>query len=102
MWIIVAERIRDWQAERPDAAGPLGRWLTTARAAAWRDIGEVRRDFPHADTVTVRSGSTVTVFNVGGNKYRLIVALHYDRQRAYMLRFLTHAEYDKDFWKDQL
>ncbi len=41
----------------------------------------------------------VIVFNLGGTKYRLITALHYDRGIAYILRFLTHADYSKARWK---
>jgi mRNA interferase HigB len=44
----------------------------------------------------------VIVFNVCGNRYRLIVAMHFNSQMAYTLRFLTHAEYDRDDWKDEL
>jgi mRNA interferase HigB len=40
--------------------------------------------------------------NIGGNKYRLIAAIHYNRQRVYVLRLLTHAEYGKNLWKDTL
>jgi mRNA interferase HigB len=50
----------------------------------------------------VASGSTVTVFNVCGNKYRLVAAIHYDRQRVYILRLLRRAEYSKDLWKKKL
>jgi mRNA interferase HigB len=42
------------------------------------------------------------VFNVCGNTYRLVVALHFNTQMALTLRFLTHAEYSKDRWKDDL
>lgn len=42
------------------------------------------------------------VFNIGGNKYRLIAAIHFNRQIIFVLRFLTHAEYDKNIWKEQL
>jgi mRNA interferase HigB len=58
--------------------------------------------YPGADPVEVASGRQVIVFNVCGNTYRLIVALHFDRQWAYTLRFLTHAEYSKNRWKDEL
>jgi mRNA interferase HigB len=44
----------------------------------------------------------MTVFNICGNKYRLIAAIHYNRQRAYVLRLLRHAEYSKNLWKDRL
>jgi mRNA interferase HigB len=50
----------------------------------------------------VGSGKSAVVFNVCGNTYRLIVAIHFDRQIAYTLRFLTHAEYSKDSWKNEL
>jgi mRNA interferase HigB len=52
--------------------------------------------------VTVSSGRSVTVFNIRGNDYRLVAAIHYNTQRVYALRVLTHAEYDRDRWKDQL
>jgi mRNA interferase HigB len=42
------------------------------------------------------------VFNICGNKYRLICAMHFNTGKVFLLRFLTHAEYDKDQWKDQL
>ncbi len=47
-------------------------------------------------------GSPLQVFNVCGNNYRLICAIHYDTGKVFLLRFLTHAEYDKDRWKTEL
>lgn len=44
----------------------------------------------------------MTVFDIGGNKYRLVTAIHYNRQLIYVLRIMTHAEYDKEKWKEQL
>jgi mRNA interferase HigB len=58
--------------------------------------------FPHADAVIVESGKPVTVFNIAGNKFRLITAIHYNRQVIYTLRVMTHGEYSKDKWKVQL
>jgi mRNA interferase HigB len=52
--------------------------------------------------VTVGSGNIVTVFNICGNKYRLIAAIHFNRQRVYVLQLLRHAEYSREFWKEQL
>jgi mRNA interferase HigB len=68
----------------------------------WRNLVETRRTFPHADEVVVGSGRPVTVFNIAGNNYRLITAIHYDRQRVFVLGFLTLAEYDRDAWKQRL
>jgi mRNA interferase HigB len=86
----------------PDAREPLQDWYDIAKRARWRSIAEVRRLFPHADAATVKSGGIVTIFNVRGNRYRLIVAIHYNRQQVFMLRFLTHAEYNKNRWIEQL
>lgn len=86
----------------PDAATALQAWYGVARKATWKSLQDVRRVYPHADLVSVGSGNKVTVFNVGGNKYRLIAAIHYNAQRLYVLRLLTHAEYSRGFWKDAL
>ena len=55
---------------------------------------DVRRAFPHADQVDRR-----TVFNIGGNNYRLIARISYLTQQVFVLAILTHAEYDKEKWK---
>lgn len=72
------------------------------KSAAWRNLAAVRRSYPSSDLVLVTSQKPVIVFNVCGNTYRLIAAIHFDRQTVYTLRFLTHAEYSKDTWKDEL
>lgn len=77
-------------------------WRTVIRAASWRNLVEVRRTYPDTDSVKVSSGRQVVVFNVRRNNYRLIVAMHFNRQIVYLLRFLTHAEYSKDRWKETL
>lgn len=102
MNVITRKRIVDFARRHTDAAGPLELWYRTARHARWRDLSEVRATFPHADPVTLPSGNVVTVFNIGGNKYRLITALHYNRQRIYILLLMTHAEYSKQAWKRSL
>ena|SRR5439155_19313976 len=102
MRIISCKRVRESAQRYPDAAEPLEKWYRLLREAEWENLQDVRRVYPHADAVTVASGNTVTVFNICGNKYRLIAAIHYNRQRVYVLRLLRHAEYSKDFWKDRL
>lgn len=67
----------------------------------WNNLAETRQAFPHADEVTTNLGNTVTVFSVGGGKFRLITAIHYRGGRVYVRELLTHAEYDKDAWKDR-
>lgn len=102
MRIIARKRLHEFAEQYPDAAEPLEKWYRLFRAAEWENLQDVRRFYPHADMVAVASGNTVTVFNIGGNKYRLIAAIHYNRQRVYVLRLLTHAEYSKNLWKDTL
>lgn len=84
------------------AARHLEVWRKTVRAAAWRNLVDVRRSYPDTDAVKVRSGRTVLIFNIRRNDYRLIAAIHYNRQIVYTLRFMTHAEYSKDRWKETL
>ena len=50
-------------------------WHKVAIHASWRNLSEVREQFPHADPVAVKSGAVVTVFNIAGNKYRLITRI---------------------------
>jgi mRNA interferase HigB len=102
MRVITRKRLREFAQRYPDVSEPLQKWCRFFREAEWENLQDVRRVYPHADAVTVASGNSVTVFNICGNKYRLIAAIHYNRQRVYVLRLLRHAEYSKEFWKDRL
>jgi mRNA interferase HigB len=102
MRIIAWSLLAEFGRRHPDATEPLQRWYRIARRAEWTCLADVRQHFPHADLVTVASGKPVTVFNVAGNKYRLVTAIHYNRQTVYTLRIMTHAEYSRARWKDQL
>jgi len=102
MNVITRKRIRDFAERHADAATALESWYRVARKAKWRNLAELRLIYPNADLATVASENKVTVFNVGGNKYRLIAAVHYKAQRLYVLRILTHAQYDKGDWKAAL
>ncbi len=102
MRIIKPKRLREFAEKYPKVAEPLEKWYQLVRHAEWNSLQDARCVFPHADAVTVESGRIVTVFNISGNKYRLIVAIHYNTQCVYVLGLLTHAEYDKKFWKGSL
>jgi mRNA interferase HigB len=88
--------------KHPPAARHLDVWRKTVKAATWRNLVDVRRSYPDTDSVKVRSGRTVLIFNIRRNDYRLIAAAHFNRQIIYTLRFMTHAEYSKDRWKETL
>ena len=102
MRVISYKPIRDFSARHPDARGPLDRWFEKVENAHWDSIRDVRLLFAHADAVVVASGRTAVVFNIGGNKYRLIAAIHYDRRQVFLLRIMTHSEYNDSSWKDGL
>jgi mRNA interferase HigB len=94
--------MRDYARRHPAARVALTAWVQIVRQANWQSIRDVRHVFPNADAVMVKSERTATMFNICGNNYRLIVAIHYNRQLVFVLRFLTHAEYDRDTWKETL
>jgi mRNA interferase HigB len=99
--IIKKSTVRGFWRTHPDARPFLECWLLIVHSADWQNLADVRRSYPHADAVKVASGNTVTVFNVAGNKYRLIVSIKYNFRMVYIRDFLTHATYSKDAWKER-
>jgi mRNA interferase HigB len=102
MRVISIKTLRDFWRVHREAQNPLRDWFEIVEAVQWRNFMDVRRTFAHADTAVVRSGNTVTIFDVGGNKYRLIASIHYNTGVVYAMMVLTHKEYDNQKWKDQL
>jgi len=84
-------------ARHADAKSALQVWFDTAVEAEWWNIEDVRKSFPATDMV-----DDLAIFNIRGNKYRLIVRMVFQYQRIYVKEFLTHAEYDKGRWKKWL
>ena len=101
MRVIKPATVAAYWAKHRDAEPALSRWLAITLAADWKSIDDVRRSFPHADAVKTASGATVTVFNIKGNAYRLIVAIHYRRAIVFIRDFMTHSEYSKESWKER-
>jgi mRNA interferase HigB len=84
------------------AAVQLDSWYRTAKSAVWENLEEVRQTYPHADGVPVGQGKekrVYTVFNIGGNNFRLITETFYEDQTVLIRHVLTHAEYDREDWK---
>ena len=100
MRVISPKPLRDFWEQYPDAEVSLRLWYKTAIHAEWNSLQDVRCDYPHADGVRTGGGDTLTVFNIGGNKYRLIVRIRYDYQLVNVRCVLTHAEYDEGNWKE--
>jgi len=82
-----------WE-QHPDARPSLESWYAIVRGAGWQNPAELKAVYRTADLVGRR-----TVFNIAGNKYRLIARVNYVSQRVFVLYILTHAEYDRGVWK---
>jgi mRNA interferase HigB len=100
--LIKPSTLRQWSRRFADPETALTVWQTLIEAGDFPHFTALRQVFPAANQVTVESGRTVTVFNLRRNRYRLVAAVHYNRSLVYALRFLTHADYSKDRWKDDL
>jgi mRNA interferase HigB len=92
--IITRRRLIEFARAHPDARAPLYHWFAIVRKTAYGSFAGLRITFPSADQV-----GRFTVFNIGGNKFRLITAIHYNRQKVYVRHVLTHAEYDRGAWR---
>lgn len=102
MNIITKRRILDYAKRHPNASTNLAAWINVTSSAHWQSIADVRKIFPHADLATAHSSRTVTIFNIAGNHHRLITAIHYNTRSIFILKILTHADYSKDRWKNDL
>jgi mRNA interferase HigB len=89
MHVITRSRLQEFWRRYPDAERPLRTWLAIMRMKRYTGPHEVRQDFASASFL----GRWRTVFNIGGNKYRLIVDMRYDLGRVYIRSVLTHEEY---------
>jgi len=78
-----------------DCVEQITEWYRIASHNDWSNIVEVRAVYPSANLV-----GNKTVFNIKGNRYRLIVHINYRAKIIFIKRLLTHAEYDKGTWKD--
>lgn len=92
--VITRRALKEFAAKHKTAEKPLDSWYAIAKKATWQNIADVRANYPQADAV-----GKCTVFNIGGNKYRLIVKIEYKLQTIYIKYVLTHSEYDQEEWK---
>lgn len=91
MRVIALKRLRDhWERPgRGDSEQPLKSWYAIAKDASWAHFAEVKEQFRNASAVGER-----VVFNIGGNKYRLVTYINYEFQVIYVRFVGTHREYD--------
>jgi mRNA interferase HigB len=94
MHVIAKPALVAFWTRHPDAERPLTAWHALMRANDFTSFARLKATFGSVDHV-----DGLTVFDIGGNKYRLIVVIHYNRGKVYIRHVLTHAEYDKGGWK---
>lgn len=88
------EKLAEFARKFDDAKGALQSWETAVDAASWQNPAELKKTFASASCVEKK-----TVFNIGGNKYRLISRINYDLQTVLVTHVLTRKAYDKGRWK---
>lgn len=95
MHVISRKRLNEFAKTYPNSKTSLAYWYELMKRNNFSGFIELRGIFPSADQV-----GKLTVFNIGGNKVRLIAAIHYNRRKVYVRSVLTHAEYDEERWKE--
>lgn len=95
MHVISRKILRDFCERHADSGEVLFSWYRVASKAQWESLVEVQAIYSKVEAV-----GNFTVFNIKGNTYRLIADINYIKQRIYIKYILTHAEYDKEQWKN--
>lgn len=91
MRVIAKRTLREFWERHPNARGPLEAWHAEAQAADWAGPQDIKAQFAAASFV----GGNRVVFNIGGNKYRLVVQVNYPYRVVYIRFIGTHADYDR-------
>ncbi|PIP44274.1 MAG: addiction module toxin RelE [Deltaproteobacteria bacterium CG23_combo_of_CG06-09_8_20_14_all_60_8] len=90
MRIIALSTLRLFWKKHPDAEMPLRNWYAETSRAHWRTPADIKAAYRSASF----TANNRVVFNVKGNAYRLVVAVHYDRGQMYVRFVGTHCQYD--------
>jgi mRNA interferase HigB len=93
--VVSHKAIRAFCEEHPPARTALDHWYRVAKRANWSSFAEVKQSFNTADFVTPH-----LVFDIGGNKYRLIAEINFTRTVLFIRGIMTHKEYMKGTWKE--
>lgn len=91
MRIITFAAIRDFSEKHADAEFPLRNWYSKTKKADWSSLGDMKKDFNNVDYI----GNDRYVFNIKGNKHRLVAIIIFTIKKVYIRFIGTHIEYDK-------
>jgi mRNA interferase HigB len=92
--IVSHKAIRLFCEDHPHARASMDHWYRVAKRAAWASFADVKQSFNTANFVAPH-----VVFDIGGNKYRLIAEMSFARRVLFIRRIMTHQEYVKGAWK---
>src|SRR6266853_6346901 len=87
------------QPQRKQHAKAFDDWFRLARSARWHSFQDTKATFGQTDVATGDTGRTATIFDIGGNKYRIVAHVDYIRQTVKIEAVMDHKEYDKGLWK---
>lgn len=96
MHIISKTPLRAFGKIHPRAKNALEQWYRTTKKSEWISFADVRKSFSTADWY-----DPFVIFDIGGNKYRLIASIHFNRGKVFVRNVLTHAEYLRGDWKEE-
>jgi mRNA interferase HigB len=94
MRVISKRPLSEFWQHHPEARPMLNEWFRKASQATAISFPALHETFGSADYV-----DGFTLFDVGGNRYRIAAVIHYDKQRMYIRQVMTHAEYDRNDWR---
>jgi mRNA interferase HigB len=94
MHVISRKALREFARRHPDSKTAVDHWFHLLKTNSFENFNSLRKIFPSADMV-----GDLIVFNIGGNKYRLVASIHFNRQKVYVRHLLTHEEYNRGKWK---
>lgn len=94
MRIISEKRLREFWQKNTESENAMREWIKTVKFTDWNNFSDVRKTFNHSDVF-----GNCTIFDVGGNKYRIIAKVAYQIKVIFIRFVLTHKEYDEKKWQ---
>ncbi len=101
MQVVGKDKLQDFWKKHNLAKSPLERWFDITKKTNWSSWPKLEETFPSADRVKAKNGKYI-VFDIGGDKYRLVTKIDFSETIVVVEDVMTHPEYSKNRWKDKL
>ncbi len=96
MDVISRKAVQQFWRRYPDSERPLAGWFKIMQKSDFASFNELRQTFPAAEGI-----GDLIIFPLGGGKYRLVAAIHFNRRKVTVRHVLTHPEYERGGWKNE-